>query len=67
MLNFVVNTVRADGLVPLGICWQSGYIIYRKISDTRRTKSQTLNVYHLVLLLFLHNLLKQGVTSRMKM
>ena len=40
---------------------------YRKISNTRRTKSQILNVSRLVLQLSLPNPLKPSVNSRMKM
>ena len=40
---------------------------YRQVSNIRRTKSQNLNVSCLVLQLSLHNLLKPGVYSRMKM
>ena len=42
-------------------------LIYRKLSNTRHTKSQNLYVYHFVLQLPLCNLLKPGVQSRMKM
>ena len=50
----------------------SGYIFnlyryYRKISNTSRTKSQTLNVSRLVLQLSLPNPMKPGVKLRMKM
>ena len=40
---------------------------YRQISNIRRTKSQNLTAYRLVLLLSLPNPLKQGVKLRMKM
>ena len=40
---------------------------YRQVSNIRRTKSLNLNVSCLVLQLSLHNLLKPGVKSRMKM
>ena len=40
--------------------------IYRKISNTKRTKSPNLNVFRLVLHLSLPNPLKPGVKSRMK-
>ena len=40
---------------------------YRKISNTRRNKSQNLNNYRLVLQLSLLNPLKWGVKSRMEM
>ena len=40
---------------------------YRKISNMRRTKSQNLNDYRLVLQLSLPNPLKPVITSRMKM
>ena len=40
---------------------------YRKISNTRRTKSQNLNDSRLVLQLYLPNQLKPGVKSRMQM
>ena len=40
---------------------------YRKISNIRRTKSQNLNDFHLVLHLSLLNPLKPGVKLRMKM
>ena len=40
---------------------------YSKISNTRRTTSQNLNVSRLVLQLFLPNLLVPGDKSRMKM
>ena len=40
---------------------------YHKISNIRGTKSQILNVSHLVLQLSLPNPLKSGVKSRMKM
>ena len=42
-------------------------ITYHKISNMRCTESQNLNVSRLVLQLSLHNLLKPGVKSRMKM
>ena len=42
-------------------------IMYRKISNIRRTKSQTLNVSRLVLQLSLPNPMKPGVKSRKKM
>ena len=41
--------------------------MYRQISNTRQTKFQNLNVYHLVLQLPLSYLLKPGVRSRSKM
>ena len=40
---------------------------YHQISNISGTKSQNLNVCRLVLQLSLHNLLKPGVKSRMKM
>ena len=40
---------------------------YRQISNIRCTKSQNLNVSHLVLQLSLGIILKPGVKSRMKM
>ena len=40
---------------------------YRKISNIRRTKSQTINASHLVLKSSLPNHLKPGVKSRIKM
>ena len=40
---------------------------YLQISNIRRTKSQNLNIYHLVLQLPLCNLLKPVVKSKMKM
>ena len=43
------------------------YFWYRKISNIRRTKSQNLNHYHLVLRSSLVNPLKPSVKSRMKM
>ena len=42
-------------------------IYYCQVSNIRRTKSLNLNVSCLVLQLSLHNLLKSGVKSRMKM
>ena len=42
-------------------------VIYRKISNIRRTKSPNLNVSSLVLQLSLHNPMQPGVKSRMKM
>ena len=39
----------------------------RKISNIRRTKSETLNDYRLVVQLSLPNPMKPGVKSRMKM
>ena len=42
-------------------------LIYRKVSNIRRTKSQNLNDSRLVLHLSLPNRLKPGVKSRMKM
>ena len=42
-------------------------ITYRQISNTKRTKSQTLNVSCLVLQLSLSNPLRPGIKSRMKM
>ena len=42
-------------------------ILYRQISNIRRTNSQTLNVSRLVLQLSLPNPLKSGIKSRMKM
>ena len=42
-------------------------MIYSKISNIRRTKSQNLNDSHLVLKSSLYNPLKPGVKSRMKM
>ena len=43
------------------------FLTYRQISNIRRTKSQKLTVYRLVLLLPLPNPLKQCVKSRMTM
>ena len=40
---------------------------YRQTSIIRRTKSQHLNVYRLVLQLYLSNPLEPGMKSRMKM
>ena len=40
---------------------------YRKISNIRRTKSQNLNDSRHGLQLYLRNILKPGVKSRMKM
>ena len=40
---------------------------YREISNISRTQSANINVSHLVLQLFLPNLLKPGVKLRMKM
>ena len=48
------------------ILLQQVEIYYRKISNIRRTKSQNLNNYRLVLQLSLPNPLKPGVKSRMK-
>ena len=45
----------------------SWYSDYRQTSNISGTKSQNLNVSGLVLQLSLHNLLKQGVKSRMNM
>ena len=42
-------------------------VIYRKVSNTRRTKSQNLDDSRLVLQLSLPNPSKSGVKSRMKM
>ena len=42
-------------------------IDYRKISNERRTKSQNLNDYPIILQLSLPDPLKGGVKSRMKM
>ena len=42
------------------------HMIYRKISNIRRTNSQNLNDSHLVLQSSLPNPLKPGVKSRMK-
>ena len=42
-------------------------IIYRKVFNIRRTKSQNLNVSRLILQLSLPNPLKPGVKLRMKM
>ena len=42
-------------------------IIYRQISKIRHTKFQNLNISRLVLQLFLCNILKPGVKSKMKM
>ena len=49
------------------IQYQAGIDDNRKISNTRRTKSQNLNVSRLVLQLSLLNPMKPGVKSRMKM
>ena len=46
---------------------QVSIIMYRQISNTRRTKSQILIISRLVLQLSLLNPLKPGVKSRMKM
>ena len=43
------------------------YAIYRNVSNIRRTKSQNLSVSRPVLQLFLHNLLKPCIKSKMKM
>ena len=40
---------------------------YHQVSNISHTKSQTLNVFCLVLQLFLSNPLKPGIKSRMKM
>ena len=42
-------------------------VSYRQISNIKHTKSQNLNVSHLVLQLSLPNPIKSGVKSRMKM
>ena len=42
-------------------------VMYRQTSNTSRTKSQHLNVFHLVLQLSLPSPLKQGVKLRMKL
>ena len=46
---------------------QDSNLAYHQTSDIRCTKSQNLNVSHLVLHLSLPNLLKPGVKSRIKM
>ena len=47
--------------------WLMRYMVYRKISDIRRTNSQNLNVSRLILQLLLRYLLKPCVMPRMKM
>ena len=47
--------------------WISVISYYRQISNLSRTKSQKLNVFRLVLQLFVPNAMKPGVKSRMKM
>ena len=62
-----------SGLIPFSFMpWYHAlpgpiFYTYHKISNIRRTKSQNLNVSHLVLKSSLPYPLKPGVTSRMKM
>ena len=59
---------RNKDCVAVGDCvavYTSGN--YRKMSNTRRTKHQNLNVFHLGLQLSLHNILKPSFKWRMKM
>ena len=42
------------------VCYALSLYIYRKFSNIRRTRSQNLNVSHLILQLFLCNILKPG-------
>ena len=42
-------------------------LMCRQTSNVRRTKSQNLNVSRLILQLYLHNPLKPGIKSGMKM
>ena len=58
-----VNIAAEDAL----ILKHPQYMYYRQISYISRTKSQNLNVSHLVLQLCLSNILKPGVKSRMKL
>ena len=52
---------------PQGYTEMTKYMMYRKVSTIRRTKSQNLNDSPLVLRSSLSNPLKPGVKSRMKM
>ena len=64
------SLVQVNGLVPPGnkLLPESMLSkIYRKLSNIRRNKFQTLNVSRLVLQLSLPNPMKPGVKSRMKM
>ena len=63
--SFDMTTTKQTKNISIfyGIYWQT----YRKISNIRRTKSQTLNVSRLVLQLSLPNPMKPGVKSKMKM
>ena len=53
--------------IPVQMVAEEWYEKYRKISNTRRTKSQNINDSRLVLQLSLPNPFKPGVKSRMKM
>ena len=68
-LNTSVVSVLPQGGPKLPLCSISATtsVIYCKISNIRRTKSQNLYVSGLVLQLSLANQLKSGVKSRMKM
>ena len=60
---FIDYAVCYNWTFSVKLTWWS----YRKISNIRRTKFQTLNVSRLVLQLSLPNPMKPGVKSRMKM
>ena len=65
-LNVILDKIECTDNVIIRLILRSN-IMYRKISDIRRTKSQNLNVSRLVLQLSLPNPMKPGVKSRMKM
>ena len=61
------GNVQIRSLNLVTIEWVDGLHIYRKISNTRRTQSQNINVSRLVLQLSLPNPLKPGVKLKMEM
>ena len=63
MLSAIANIRFTENTVNI----ESHTMIYRKVSNIRRTKSQKLNDSRLVFQLSLPNPLKPGVKSRMKM
>ena len=65
--TLVAITKAADNMATRARASAAMVMCYRQTSNTSFTKSQNLNVSHLVLQLSLGNVLKPGVKSRMKM